>query len=286
MGSRSKTGDARGHSDASLEIDTRAVPLDAPNRTPSPLREAFEAVAHAVFVAAEMHRSPSSSGPLFETEAHNLARELRAARSAYAQAELRLQAVSPATGKCAHQEALNAVNQINDRVGHVMLGIVPLEEAVAYLKKPCGFRPIPLLRAMRRQVSRAALQALSVRGKLEETKSQIAPSRPAAAKPSRMKQPCDDAITAYRLQIGTGLKQGKLAQKLIELWRRPVDQGTVSRWLSQVRKFIEAGNVLPGVEDKLRRQKPTVMDPRRIDLGKRQDQRIGRRRPIRRPEDD
>lgn len=43
MGSPSRRPPVANHPDAALEFDTRAVPLDAPEGTPSPLREAFEA---------------------------------------------------------------------------------------------------------------------------------------------------------------------------------------------------------------------------------------------------
>jgi hypothetical protein len=75
-------------------------------------------------------------------------------------AELLLRAVTDDAG-CAHQEALNAACQINDAVGHVMLRSVPFHRATAHILAVPAFDLPELLRAMRRQTSRAALQLRS-----------------------------------------------------------------------------------------------------------------------------
>ena len=142
-----------------LQVDTREAPLEAPAGTPSPLREAFEAVAQAIFMAADMRRSPPTGRPLFEEAAWGLASALELARKQYAAAERWLQASTEGPGHCAHQEAINAASRMNDRVGHVMLHkSVPFQYASAHVTAVPSFDLTALLLAMRRQTSRASLQ--------------------------------------------------------------------------------------------------------------------------------
>jgi len=69
-------------------------------------------------------------------------------------------------------------------------------------------------------------------------------AQPSGSRPVR-KEPSKDAFAAYRLQLLTGKTQKELAEQLTAELRRPVGQGTVSRWLKQVRAWLKAGNVLP-----------------------------------------
>jgi len=68
-----------------------------------------------------------------------------------------------------------------------------------------------------------------------------------------------------------------LAELLTKEWKRTVHQGNVSRWLGQVKHWLEAGNVLPELSAPLDR-KPLAMDPERIDLGQRRDRHSARQR--------
>jgi hypothetical protein len=86
---------------------------------------------------------------------------------------------------------------------------------------------------------------------------------------TRIKVPSSDAILAYRLSIAIGKNQTELARRLTAELRRPIDQGTVSRWLKLVKTFLRAGNVLPDLPEPSRRE--AHMDPSKIDLGARQD---------------
>src|SRR5262249_2926066 len=142
-----------------LRVDTREVPLNAPNGTPSPLREAFEGVAASLFQAAEIRRCPPNVQLLFSEEAHRLSAAFDAGRERYAAAELLLQAVTDNNGNGAHQAALNVVCRVNDACGHVMLGVVPFPRATAHILAVPAFDLAELLRAMRQQTSRAALRA-------------------------------------------------------------------------------------------------------------------------------
>jgi hypothetical protein len=110
-------------------------------------------------------------------------------------------------------------------------------------------------------------------------RQQIDSKGPPAPPRRTLKEPPKEAIALYRYQVATGKKQTALANdpKLMEALGRQVSQGTISRWLSWVRKWIEAGNVLPPLPEPLNSQ-PTPLDPERIDLGKRQDGRTRRQR--------
>jgi hypothetical protein len=94
---------------------------------------------------------------MFEDLAQSLDTAYRTARDRYAAAELLLQAAVVDEGDCDHQEALNTICRVNDAVGHVMLGVVPFDQATAHLQAVTPFHLAEVLRAMRRQLSRAAL---------------------------------------------------------------------------------------------------------------------------------
>lgn len=137
-------------------LDTREVPLEAPADTPSPLRDAYEAIAHTLFDAWGMRQRRPTVRAMFENEAWALSEAWRASRKKYQAGELFLQA--EAEGRCAHQEALNVIMKVNDACGHIMKGNIPFDQASNYLKALPPFDLAKLLRAMRRQTSRAALR--------------------------------------------------------------------------------------------------------------------------------
>jgi hypothetical protein len=197
-----------------------------------------------------------------------------------------------------HQEALNAIGRINDACGHIMLEFVPFDQATAHILAVPSFDLAELLRAMRRQSSRAALhlQAAGARaGRAEDVQEGESEGRPEArdqgenadqqaAKPA-LKPPPDEAVKAYRLKWILGVpKQTEIAKTLSQELGKPVGQGQVSRWLKQAAEFVNAGGVLsdlPGLPSK----KPMPVDPERLDLGPRQDGRTERQRE-RRSDDD
>jgi hypothetical protein len=109
----------------------------------------------------------------------------------------------------------------------------------------------------------------------EKGQQSVAQGAQGAQRP--MKQPSNDAFTAYRVWVATGIIQEELAEMLTKELKRPVHQGTVSRWIDQVKSWLEAGNVLPDLSPPLNK-KPTAIDPERIDLGERQDHRSERQR--------
>lgn len=91
------------------------------------------------------------------------------------------------------------------------------------------------------------------------------------------KAPAEDAIRIYRLWLTTGAKQEELARLFTQATRRPMDQGTVSRKLTQVHAWIEAGNALPEIGLPAPRSTRTV-DPNVLDLGANQEFRTPRQR--------
>lgn len=147
--------DADGSSDG---LDTRDDPLDAPAGTPSPLREAFEAVALALFDAAVFRRESPAGGLAFREAARGLTARVHAAERRYAEAELPLQAAAGAHG-CAHRAGLATIRRVHDAVGHVMLGGVPDYLAAAHVRQIPAPDVRGLLRRMREQVSRAVAAA-------------------------------------------------------------------------------------------------------------------------------
>ena len=93
------------------------------------------------------------------------------------------------------------------------------------------------------------------------------------------KRPSDAAFIVYRYWLATGKKQTELARdpELMKLLKSTVTQGTVSRRLKQVTKWVEIGNILPDLLNN-RREKPAPIDPERIDLGQHQEGRTKRQR--------
>jgi hypothetical protein len=142
-------------------IDTREIPFEAPSGTPSPIREAYDAVAEALHHAwLVRHREPLT-GPAFRDEAKQLSAAYRNGLEKYRQAEIWLRSAADQTGRCAHSDALAAVCRINDACGHVMLGVVPSSETVSHVRAAPGLNLAKLLTAMRQQVSRVAVSVLS-----------------------------------------------------------------------------------------------------------------------------
>ena len=93
---------------------------------------------------------------------------------------------------------------------------------------------------------------------------------------SKRRSPSKEAIAAYRLIFLKGFKQQEAAEYLSKEYGRRISQGTVSRWLRQTEKWIEAGNVLqllPKLDSK-----PQSVDPEILDMGKRQDGRAPHQR--------
>ena len=94
-------------------------------------------------------------------------------------------------------------------------------------------------------------------------------------KPSEIKRPSENAFKAWRLRDLFGVnKQAELAAKMTEDGV-PADQGTVSRWLKDVREYMAAGGVLPELP---KMDKPAAIDPSKIDMGERQDGRTPHQR--------
>ena len=111
-------------------------------------------------------------------------------------------------------------------------------------------------------------------------------ARPAASDsrdPRSVERPPENAFMVWRLRDLCGItNQTELAKKLREQGVSAT-QGTVSRWLKHVDRYLVAGNVLPQI-DGLSSQ-PQSVDPNIIDMGQRQDRRAHRQR-ARRDSDD
>jgi len=100
--------------------------------------------------------------------------------------------------------------------------------------------------------------------------------------PPKAKRPPDEALTAWRLCGLADLSQTAAAQKMSEELGRTIHQGQVSRWVKQVDNYIRARGVVPP----LSQQPPLSVDPRVIEMGKRQGGLTQRQRPRRDPDAD
>jgi hypothetical protein len=80
----------------------------------------------------------------------------------------------------------------------------------------------------------------------EETTHKTKPAPPS----KKLKRPCQEAFIAYRLDLLHGKTQTELARDMTKELGYPVEQYQVSRWLKQVQKWVEAGNILPNLYDK------------------------------------
>jgi hypothetical protein len=108
----------------------------------------------------------------------------------------------------------------------------------------------------------------------------VAVSEPAGAKeeveePRPINRPSEQAMQAWRLRDLQGKTQAEIAEAM------GTYQGQVSRWLKQVKAYLEAGNVLPALEPA---SKPKAMPPDLLDMGARIDAHTPRQRQ-RRSED-
>ncbi len=120
------------------------------------------------------------------------------------------------------------------------------------------------------QTGRDTLAALD--GLLAWCRAKRGPS-PSSVPRQKFKEPPAEAFLCYRLFVVRGVKQSTLAKELSQLLHRPVDQPTVSRWLQQVRAWLQAGNILPDLEEPTwPRPRTTAKDTSQID------RRAGRKR--------
>ena len=139
-------------------VDSRY--LTAPEGTPPHIKAAFEAIGPALVDASDIRSDPPSIEPGFRDRASWFAEAVHKAIAAYDLAMIPLQAcLDFDDAKCPHEIALDTLRELNNRVGHVMLGVVPFELAVFHVRSMPAFDVNELLRAMRRQVCKAAIQA-------------------------------------------------------------------------------------------------------------------------------
>lgn len=103
------------------------------------------------------------------------------------------------------------------------------------------------------------------------------PEPAATPEAKKIKEPSREALTAYRVHcLYPNLTQAAIAKRMEAEFGLPFDQSKVSRYLGQVRSFLDAGNVLPDLPDQGPKAKTFAVDPARLDKGARQDGRRGR----------
>ncbi len=87
------------------------------------------------------------------------------------------------------------------------------------------------------------------------------------AKPTgkRLAEPSKIAFAAYRLCLIIGTQQ-EIAQMLEKEYRRPVSQSDVSRGIKKVKEWLEAGNILPDLDQPGKRKGKTYpTDPKTLE---------------------
>lgn len=92
----------------------------------------------------------------------------------------------------------------------------------------------------------------------------------------RRKTPPPEAFAAYRIHVATGSSQKVIAELLSKELRRSVSQGQVSRWLQNAIAFIAAGNILPELGQRAKKERG--VDPASLEIGKRTDRLTPRQR--------
>jgi hypothetical protein len=97
------------------------------------------------------------------------------------------------------------------------------------------------------------------------------------------RQPSDEAIACYRASLLQGITQKQLAEQLTVEFKRLISQGQVSRWITEVKEFVESTGILPPVDldNRKNRSKPTPQNPGKLDYLSRPD---GRRHPRKSPQ--
>lgn len=85
-------------------------------------------------------------------------------------------------------------------------------------------------------------------------------------KAKSVKEPSKEATQAYKLYYGSGKSQSEVAEIMTKKLRKPVNQGQVSRWVTEYKKWAKAYDIpIP--------EKPTIinMSSNKLDMGKRTD---------------
>lgn len=116
-------------------------------------------------------------------------------------------------------------------------------------------------------------------GSIEESK--IASTDVTTKSNAVIKRPSEKAFFAWRIRELLGItKQKDIAEEMTKLGLK-ASQGEVSRFLSQVKEYLRAGNHLPAIDlpsMNALSKKPQTIDPAEIDKGPRRDGRTQRQR--------
>jgi hypothetical protein len=164
---------------------------------------------------------------------------------------------------CRHRDALDFVERVRDAVKRVATRETAFHLAANVLREVQEVVVVDLLHAMRGEVSRAAVKLpygeVTGTGNDQPEETRSAPKEPSA-----------EARAAYQIWFATGKSQTEIARTLSKQLGRDIHQGTVSRYLDEVRKWFLATGMSLDQPDR-RAPQPTSMDPSHLDLGKRQD---------------
>jgi len=109
----------------------------------------------------------------------------------------------------------------------------------------------------------------------EQTHSGSGGDGPAAP---RLKEPSSLAMEAYRLRFLRGFKQTDIAGMLSKEHKRKISQGQVSKWVAEVRVYVEAGNVLPDPPKDEAKANLRYADPATLDYQNKPDGKVRARK--------
>jgi hypothetical protein len=126
--------------------------------------------------------------------------------------------------------------------------------------------------ALINRVPELETQILALRSALGVLRAPKPVAEPEDAPAQSIRRPSDEAIEIYALSTTLGLKQAEIVTQFREKKQKIIDQSKVSRSLQQVKKWLDAGNQLPGLST-VAPPKIQTMDPAILDRGPRVDKR-------------
>jgi len=88
------------------------------------------------------------------------------------------------------------------------------------------------------------------------------------------REPSPLAMQAYRLHVLSEITQTEIAAMLSRESKRPISQGQVSKWVTEVREYVEAGNVLPDLGASGPKGNLRYADPAKLDYQENPDGRF------------
>lgn len=93
-----------------------------------------------------------------------------------------------------------------------------------------------------------------------------------------IKRPSDRAFRVYVLSTYFDVTQQEISEMMKRKTGTPITQGTISRYISSVKRWLDDGNKMPALET-LNKDRAKSIDPSKLDMGKREDAHAPRQKP-------